>query len=222
MKKVFLQFNKAFTLAEVLITLVIIGVVAALAISPLINTYVESSTVAKVKKGLSILGQAKKLAETQNGSIDGWDFEGGETAASAAQFWSYLKPHISVARDCGTATDCYINVAIKLLNGDIWADYNASSSHYKFVLADGSVMWFRTHGSTPCSSVDGGVPNVCAVFWYDVNGDKQPNTVGRDIFVYEMNKDGVYSHLYNDCRKDSTGWGCSSYIIKNGNMNYLH
>ena len=61
--------SRAFTLAEILITLVVIGVVAALTISVVINTYVESSTVAKVKKGLSVLGQAKKLAETQNGSI---------------------------------------------------------------------------------------------------------------------------------------------------------
>ena len=59
-------FKNGFTLAEVLITLVIVGVVAALTISPLVNTYVESSTVAKVKKGLSILGQAKKLAEAQD------------------------------------------------------------------------------------------------------------------------------------------------------------
>lgn len=57
---------QAFTLAEILVTLVIIGVVAAFVISTLINTYVESSTVSKVKKGLSILGQAKKLAETEN------------------------------------------------------------------------------------------------------------------------------------------------------------
>ena len=69
--------RRAFTLAEILITLVIIGVVAAFTISALINTYVESSTVAKVKKGLSTIGQAKKLAEAQNGPIEGWDY--GET-----------------------------------------------------------------------------------------------------------------------------------------------
>lgn len=67
-----------------LVTLVIIGVVAAFAISPLINSYVESSTVSKVKKGLSILGQAKKLAETQNGPIEGWNFGAGATANTAS------------------------------------------------------------------------------------------------------------------------------------------
>ena len=53
--------KNGFTLAEVLITLVIIGIVAALTISAVINTYVERSTVAKVKKALSILAQAKNL-----------------------------------------------------------------------------------------------------------------------------------------------------------------
>jgi len=53
-----LKYTKinGFTLAEVLITLVIVGVVAALTIPTVINTYVESSTVAKVKKGINILG----------------------------------------------------------------------------------------------------------------------------------------------------------------------
>ena len=79
--------------------------------SVIINTYVETSTVAKVKKGLSILGQAKKLAETQNGSIEGWDFGEGSTAETAAQFWSYLKPHMlqKIAVRLRTAirqTDC--------------------------------------------------------------------------------------------------------------------
>ena len=215
-------FKSGFTLAEVLITLVIIGVVAALTISPLVNTYVESSTVAKVKKGLSILGQAKKLAETQNGSIEGWNFSDGTSPEAASQLWNYLKPHISVAKDCGAGQDCYKNVEIKVLSGGAWANYNSSPNYYKFVLADGGVMWFRTAQSNKCSDYDGGINNVCAVFWYDVNGDKGPNQVARDIFVYMMSVEGVYPHLFNDCYKNDQGWGCTSYIIKHNNMNYLH
>ena len=218
-------YKYGFTLAEVLITLVIIGVVAALVISPLINTYVESSTVAKVKKGLSILGQAKKLAETQNGPIEGWDFGEGASAETASQFWNYLKPHISVAKDCGSSQNCYKNVTMKLLNGSEWANYNTNSNYYKIVLADGSVMWFRTGAAGDagkCTVSNGGIDKACAIFWYDVNADKSPNTLGRDIFVYIVSVDGVYPNLNNDCTKNSTGWGCSSYIVKNSNMNYLH
>lgn len=219
------KINKhGFTLAEVLITLVIIGVVAALAISPLVNTYVESSTVAKVKKGLSILGQAKKLAEVQNGSIVGWDFGSGQTFESASKLWNYLKPNIAVAKDCGNSTECYQSDGVYLLNGNRHEyNYNTSSMFYKIVLADGSVMWFRTgNGSGQCSEQVGDINNICAAFYYDVNGDKKPNTVGRDIFVYYISADGAFPSVSDTCSKTAAGWGCTAYIIKNGNMKYLH
>ena len=218
-----IKTKSAFTLAEVLITLVIIGIVAALTISAVINTYVERSTISKVKKGLSTIAQAKKLAEAQNGSIIGWNFGSGATAETAAQFWNYLKPYLSVAKDCGSTEDCYHSGAIYRLNGDFHR--NSDTKYYKFVLSDGGVMWVRTGGSGSsgrCSVSDGEIDNVCAVFAYDVNGDKSPNTFGKDIFLYEMSIDGVYPNCANDCNKNNKGFGCSGYIIKNDNMNYLH
>jgi len=156
-------FKQGFTLAEVLITLVIIGVVAALTISPLVNTYVESSTVSKVKKGLSILGQAKKLAEAQSGSIQSWEVAENYSGESATQLWNYLKPYISVAKDCGLSSNCYQRNGSYLLSGSSWNDYSGSPMYYKFVLADGSIMWFRTN-SNYCLSGNDGVNNVCAIF----------------------------------------------------------
>ena len=218
-----IKTERAFTLAEVLITLVIIGIVAALTISAVINTYVERSTVSKVKKGLSTLAQAKKLAEAQNGSVIGWDFGEGSNAQTARDFWKYLKPHFSLAKDCGTSADCY-SVLTTRLSGDFFESYSAAN-YYKFVLSDGSVMWFRTGGiggAGRCSTTDGGVENVCALFWYDLNGEKSPNVYGKDIFLYEFAKDGVYPYLTDNCRLNNTGSGCSGYIIKHNNMNYLH
>ena len=62
----------AFTLAEVLITLGIIGVVAALTLPSLIQKQHEKETVAKVKKAYSILSQAYLSANTEFGSFDQW------------------------------------------------------------------------------------------------------------------------------------------------------
>ena len=169
------------------------------------------------------MGQAKKLAEVQNGPIEGWNFGGSVTAENDAQFWNYLKPHISVAKDCGSNSDCYQNDGVYQLNGgSIYADYGHSEYYYKFVLSDGSVMWFRVGNlawsSNKCSEEN----DECAVFWYDVNGNKSPNTFGKDIFIYLIKVNGVYPILSNECRKNSLGWGCSGYIIKHNNMNYLH
>ena len=196
---------------------------AALVISSLINTYVESSTVAKVKKGISILGQAKKLAETQNGPIEGWDFADGWSPEAVAQLWRYLKPHIVLAKDCGTSSGCYQNGSIYLLNGNLHnRNYETENLFSKFVLNDGSVMWMRTFDAPKCTGSTDGVTHGCALFYYDVNGSKKPNTIGRDIFAFVMAIDGVYPNLQTDCNKDGQGWGCSSYILKNSNMNYLH
>ena len=55
--------KRAFTLAEVLITLGIIGVVAALTIPTLISNYQKKVTVAKLKYAYSVLIGAFKMAE---------------------------------------------------------------------------------------------------------------------------------------------------------------
>jgi len=111
------------------------------------------------------------------------------------------------------------------LNGSVSGITYNSSIYYKIVLSDGSVMWFRTGGDDKtgkCSYSDSNLSNQCARFWYDVNGDKKPNAAGRDIFIYDINTDGVYPHTDSDCRKNSSGWGCTAYIIQHSNMNYLH
>src|SRR5574344_1226697 len=60
----------AFTLAEVLITLGIIGVVAALTIPTLINSYQEKATITALKKFYSVASQACLLAKVENGEIN--------------------------------------------------------------------------------------------------------------------------------------------------------
>ena len=64
----------AFTLSEVLITLGIIGVVAAIVTPVLIQNYEKQETAAKVKAAYSILSQAINDSISENGDIDSWDF----------------------------------------------------------------------------------------------------------------------------------------------------
>ena len=63
---------KGFTLAEVLITLGIIGVVAAMTLPTIINNYQKQVTVNKLKKFYTVMTQAIKLEEAQNGSLEYW------------------------------------------------------------------------------------------------------------------------------------------------------
>jgi prepilin-type N-terminal cleavage/methylation domain-containing protein len=57
-----MNFKKAFTLPEVLITLSIIGIVAALTMPALVASYQKHVTVTKLKKGVSVLAQAYTMA----------------------------------------------------------------------------------------------------------------------------------------------------------------
>ena len=63
----------AFTLAEVLITLGIIGVVAAMTIPTLMSKYYEKQTYTRLKETYSILSQALRSVEEEYGTPDDWN-----------------------------------------------------------------------------------------------------------------------------------------------------
>ena len=68
---------KGFTLAEVLITLGIIGIVAALTIPTLISKYQERVTITRLKESYSMLAQAYQFGVNGNGSPASWEFGTG-------------------------------------------------------------------------------------------------------------------------------------------------
>ena len=64
--------HNAFTLAEVLVTLAIIGVVAALTIPNLMKNYQKHVTVSKLKSAYGMLSRILQTAEVRHGSIASW------------------------------------------------------------------------------------------------------------------------------------------------------
>ncbi len=79
---------KAFTLAEVLITLAIIGVVAAIAIPSVISNYQQSEYKTGLKKAVSVLNQAI----TMNMALD------GESPYDNANLFGFLQRHMSIMK----------------------------------------------------------------------------------------------------------------------------
>ncbi len=78
-----------FTLAEVLITIGIIGVVASLTIPPLVQNHKKQITETRLAKFYSTINQAIELAEIQYGQKEDWAWNG------SADFWEkYLKPNM--------------------------------------------------------------------------------------------------------------------------------
>ena len=94
----------AFTLAEVLITLGIIGIVAAMTIPTLIQNYKKKVVETKLVKVMSMMNQAVKLSTVENGDITTWKTFGNSINTSATYddildwFNTYIGPYLKTQK----------------------------------------------------------------------------------------------------------------------------
>ena len=233
-----LLFSKAlgFTLAEVLITLLIIGVVAAITIPTLLQNQQDKATVAALKKAYSTLSSAYTLAVNENGSPENWFGLGDDRGAMV----SNLKPYLNVLKDCSApnATGCFKeNESYKNLDAtnigivDNWGRslllVDGSSIHAAGVLWADCTSAFST-GSTAA------LASICGYYYVDVNGFKSPNIMGKDTFFFYLTKYGIlpagsdvetWTSFTGACLNSSgaflEGTGCTSWILQNDNLDYL-
>jgi len=126
----------AFTLAEVLITLGIIGVVAAMTMPSLMQHYKRQQATARIKKFVSVINQALISAENDLGPREDWVKGEEDNSDSAYDFLNtYIKPYIKSA-DIEKRTLFGRNMAtLRFVDGsqmsikigacyDIWYDIN--------------------------------------------------------------------------------------------------
>lgn len=175
----------AFTLAEVLITLGIIGIVAAMTMPALIQNYKKHEYSIKLKKFTSLMQQAILLSENDNGPAGDWLKEGGiqgdiknednETDFDAnssvieALFNKYFAPYLK-------------HSAFETGNSE-WAYGEA-----KVVLADGSHLYLHNGN--------------CIDLNIDLNGDKGSNQYGIDTFVFYLcSNEKCAVHTWANCGK---------------------
>lgn len=128
--------KKAFTLAEVLITLGIIGAVAALTMPMLIGHFEKTTTATKLKKFYSVMAQATDKAMSENGDWSTWDY-----SLSAKDFFNkYYASNLKVVK-----TMC------KFSNNRDFRECGNNSSFDNMgrymVLEDGTVFTLRKNGS---------------------------------------------------------------------------
>ncbi len=231
--------KKAFTLAEVLITLGIIGIVAAMTMPTVINNARDRQFRAMFKKQYSIISQAFQMVYLERGEeiqFDDWR----DMTQYVCQIGKKLKAPQSglkcdeiLAMAPGDDYGNHLNRTgnIKWHDNEKWFDAKKIPMHSNsgywwmtFRLADGALINF----------------NCSRYVFVDVNGYKNPNTVGRDIFYFILPENssmpnffrdgndpivrpngcvgGIYSveltrsNYQEDCR-NGTGWGCSPMYI---------
>ena len=149
----------AFTLAEVLITLGIIGVVAAMTMPSLVANYEKKRTATAVKKAYSELSQALKLAEVDYGDMEYWDYPDGLDVEENKAFVNrYITPYYK---------------GVTMLQDGMISDWTGiSDTGINFISSNGTIF--------------SGKPNSTNAFYVliDVNGFKKPNKMGTDIFYF--------------------------------------
>lgn len=233
----------AFTLAEVLITLAIIGVVAAMTIPTLMKNSETVERVSTLKEMFSTLTQASSSAINDNGTPDQWNLIAQDSLEGATNVLKMISPYIKITKICAAEDkSCTPNEIYKAENG---AEYNYLSGNNSIaaLLNNGTIIavqiW-ETNCEWDWGGANANLKNVCAQLTVDVNGFKKPNTFGKDTFLFLLTKKGIYPNglpdqtgglsFTNSCADNTLGYiagtgangmGCTAWVLYNGNMDYL-
>lgn len=238
-----LKMKIAFTLAEVLITIGIIGVVAEMTIPTLAVSIQRKDAYASLQKAISVLNQAASNIRLANGG----DFT-DIVASGATQDQDYANlfaAQLKVIKQCSNATDpanCYLGPSDGVWNLKLDHYYGTGPNSFSacpiLVTADGFAYIFNTW-DTHCNSTAyqrNTVGEMCLQINVDINGTKPPNSVGRDIFFISVNKFNVtpywamnydipngYDNAYCDITNSGQQWGgadCAHMAIEKRGITY--
>lgn len=225
------QSKFGFTLAEVLITLGVIGIVAALTLPSVIGNYKEKETITKLKKVYATLSVANQVMVMEHGTdytcrLCKYDLN---SAPSGDDFRKSIEKefikNLNIAKACPSRSKgCFSSNAYGGINRD---DYGVININNSYLLQDGTAIQFD-------------IPdNTSMIITVDLNGKKGPNKYGIDTFHFYIdgffNTKGkllpvgspllVNASLQPKCNrtvKDVQITTCAAWALTYENMDYLH
>lgn len=226
-----------FTLAEVLITLGIIGVVAALTLPTLIQRQQEKATVTALKKFYSSFSQAYMRAIQENGTPDTW-YENGETRNSKEACLTAMNkiiPYMKTTKVCGAEKGCFKDITYKTIDNSDALNINQNTYLARFITSDGMSVFINSFGPEAMSFGEGILSKGYLAVTVDVNGFKKPNSFGADTFTFEATETGVLptgaqeqtslgGAFETACKPENCAGlceGCGAWVILNENLDYL-
>lgn len=162
-----------FTLAEVLITLGVIGVVSALTMPTLVANHQKQSTLVQLKKAYQIFSEAVERALEDNGGfiiVTEEMAQAHTVEGNVAPFTSqYIDPYLKGVQP-------YKGKNLPILSaskqGTFIIPYYKSDKNGPMCISNGMCYWVHMHSAGP---------NYTTLF-VDLNGPKGPNRAGRDVF----------------------------------------
>lgn len=235
------NYKKGFTLAEVLITLGIIGVVASLTLPAIVQKQQEKATVTALKKFYSMLSQAYIQAKLEYGTVDTW-YETSMTQQERSKLVAEkLIKYIKTTKICeSNCSECFA-VKHSYIDGrsSSWTNNNR---YFTFITADGMSVLVNGYTTPEQHDEIQSVGFIYADVIVDINGYKKPNTIGKDMFSFVLTKNKVIpsgiqnqsiTSTENETRISFPGdcnttkcfdicESCTAWVIYNENMDYLH
>ena len=174
----------AFTLAEVLVTLGIIGVVSAMTVPSLMQNHQRKTYVTQLHKVYNELSQALMQYQTDKNAVN--LTEAGLN--SEAAFGVFLKKYFNVVQDCGQEmTPCFSNEYKKISGVNVAFSCTANCSVLASGAAIGTYHEIEAYGKKSIIAIP-----------VDINGQKGPNILGRDAFFMLLFKNGVIDDMNVD------------------------
>ena len=208
-------------MAEVLITLGILGVVIAMTLPSLISKHNEKVWLTRFKKVYTTLYQAYNRVYIDYGPAKDWGIDGSKESIERA--YKMLSKYLNVGVEYGFERPH--NIMHKDLYPGSGKNWIFNNTGYNFTLSDGTMIGITT-----------AVENNLVVLVVDVNGLRGPNVLGKDTFWLSLtSKNNApfisgYALWWMDYQLCSTekqsGWysggPCSLWVIATENMDYLH
>ena len=175
----------AFTLAETLITLTIVGVIAALTIPNLISKYQKHTYYIGLLKAQSVITNALQSAPAEAG-CSGGDYECAGLIGYfyGNPYWDETKllSRLKVVKTI-PYSDCFDADYYEVSNGE---KKKASMSCQDSYITEDGMLWIGFSSNHTITGTSGFIMQ----FYVDVNGNKKgPNTLGRDVFKFEIMTD---------------------------------
>lgn len=217
--------KKAFTLAEVLLTIVIIGVVAAMTLPPLIANWRERQTVEKVYVFYSKISQATQRLIHEEGDPGHWLTASTNSSVREANvniLINKYRKYLKILTDCSKKTEFCVAPVYKETFSGTTHNFLGNSVRYNLILVDGSAVSFFAESTFKKKPQNRNKTSYVTIY-YDVNGRRPPNVLGKDMFQFDLTEDGIYAYSDTEFRQRVLqGWYDSYWVVHHKNLDYLY
>ncbi len=207
--------NNGFTLSEVLISLVIIGVIAAITVPSIIQNTKEKEYETALKKNWSVIQNALRRGQLYEGALgdNSAVFTPDSSAERHYNTAKKLAKYLNTLQVCKNSSSTNCSSMYYKIN--YATNYNGGSttlnSYAAIALNDGAIYkiwqypeceWMQNDcvqdSNGNCKKDDSGntIPKInyrkdCGFIHIDVNGKKGPNKFGKDVFNMQVLNDGA-------------------------------